>query len=509
MISGWACNAQEIEISFNGGPRLKAAVGTIREDTQGVCGDTDNGFGLLYNWNRLGDGAHTVAAYADGVEFASVQVIVTTLGEEFLQGASGTFPLSDFPTPGETRTLRWQQAQQNFVITAGNPQGGGTSGAAPHVLENPQPGSFQSGVGVISGWACEAQTVEVSFDGGPRIQAGTGTIREDTQSVCGDTNNGFGFLYNWNRLGDGPHTVTAYADGVEFAEVTATVTTLGAEFQQGLSREVTLPDFPDIGNAVVLKWQGAQQNFVTASAIIAGEFVVSCEDPNGILRDSCPKQPIIPVGASTLFSQYPEPGRVALIPQTLRPNEWVRSTIDWWVNGVYEGRIIDRPGQFEDIYLEVDLYPDPVCTQANRCEVVRSYDPIISIGYIEVLELTDGSTCTYRTCQEPVEVHIQAVPITTPSWINHEGEQCYQVQGYQVHEAYCAVGRIETEVINPDETTTPFEVNYISAHCETCRPYAYDVFGNFEGCEDGYPYDGADQFRGLLATCPEGLPIRE
>ena len=262
VISGWACNAQTIEISFNGGPRIQAAIGTIREDTQGACGDTDNGFGLLYNWNRLGDGSHTVTAYADGVKFASVTVIVTTLGAEFLRGASGTLPLPDFPIPGTSRALRWQQAQQNFVITAGNPQGGGTSGAAPHVLENPQPGSFQSGVGVISGWACEVQTIEISFNGGPRLQAGTGTIREDTQGVCGDTDNGFGLLYNWNRLGDGSHTVTAYADGVEFAEVTVTVTTLGEEFRRGLSREVIIPDFPEVGIDTVLQWQEAQQNFV-------------------------------------------------------------------------------------------------------------------------------------------------------------------------------------------------------------------------------------------------------
>ena len=276
VISGWACEAYEIEISFNGGPRLTAGTGTIREDTQGVCGDTDNGFGLLYNWNLLGDGPHTVTAYADGVEFASVAVTVTTLGEEFLRGASGTFPLADFPTPGASRTLRWQQAQQNFVITAGNPQGGGTSGAAPHVLENPQPGSFQSGVGVISGWVCEAQTIEISFDDGPRLQAGAGTIREDTHRVCGDTDNGFGLLYNWNLLGDGPHTVTAYADGVEFARVTVTVTTLGEEFRRGLSREVTVTNFPAAGTNIVLRWQEAQQNFVitqTTSTPVSTHFL--------------------------------------------------------------------------------------------------------------------------------------------------------------------------------------------------------------------------------------------
>ena len=217
-----------------------------------------------------------MTAYADGVEFASVTVTVTTLGTEFLRGASGAFTVSDFPATGATRTLRWQQAQQNFVITAGNPQGGGTSGAAPHILENPQPGSFQSGVGVISGWACDAQTIEISFDGGPRIQAGTGTIREDTRGVCGDTNNGFGLLYNWNRLGDGPHTVTAYADGVEFAQVTVTVTTLGEEFRRGLSREVTVTNFSAAGTNVVLRWQEAQQNFVitqTTSTPVSAHFL--------------------------------------------------------------------------------------------------------------------------------------------------------------------------------------------------------------------------------------------
>ena len=87
---------------------------------------------------------------------------------------------------------------------------------------------------MISGWACDAQTIEISFDGGPRLQAGAGTLRADTEGGCGDTGNGFGLLYNWNLLGDGPHTVTAYADGVEFAEVTVTVTTLGEEFRRGL-----------------------------------------------------------------------------------------------------------------------------------------------------------------------------------------------------------------------------------------------------------------------------------
>ena len=122
-----------------------------------------------------------MSALADGVEFASVTVIVTTLGEEFLREASGTLPLSDFPDPGAARTLRWQQGQQNFVLTDGSPsQGGGTSGAPPHVLENPAPGSFQSGLGLISGWVCDAQTITISFDDGPPQEAAYGTSRGDT-----------------------------------------------------------------------------------------------------------------------------------------------------------------------------------------------------------------------------------------------------------------------------------------------------------------------------------------
>ena len=95
---------------------LVAAYGTSRADTASVCGDTDNGFGLLFNWNLVGDGEHTVVAVVDGVELGRATVTVTTLGEEFVQGAAGRCVREDFPTPGETISLTWQEAQQNFVI---------------------------------------------------------------------------------------------------------------------------------------------------------------------------------------------------------------------------------------------------------------------------------------------------------------------------------------------------------------------------------------------------------
>ena len=86
-----------------------------------MCGDTDNGFGLLFNWNLLGDGVHTVVALADGEAFGWATVRVTTVGEgaeeEFLRGAEGECLVADFPTLGETVLLEWQQNSQNFVIT--------------------------------------------------------------------------------------------------------------------------------------------------------------------------------------------------------------------------------------------------------------------------------------------------------------------------------------------------------------------------------------------------------
>ena len=55
MVSGWVCEAETVEIEIAGESYL-AAYGTERLDTEDRCGDTDNGFGLLVNWNRFGEG---------------------------------------------------------------------------------------------------------------------------------------------------------------------------------------------------------------------------------------------------------------------------------------------------------------------------------------------------------------------------------------------------------------------------------------------------------------------
>ena len=121
VISGWACDAEEIVIEIDD-MSFTAAYGTLREDTQEMCGDTDNGFSLLWNWSNNGDGEHTVRALSDGVEFGTATVTVTTFGTPFLREAQGSsiHILDDFPTTGEETWVRWYPSLQNFVIQ-GNP----------------------------------------------------------------------------------------------------------------------------------------------------------------------------------------------------------------------------------------------------------------------------------------------------------------------------------------------------------------------------------------------------
>ena len=262
VISGWTCAAEAVEITLNGGPQ-EAAYGTERLDTESVCGDTDNGFGLLFNWNLLGEGEHEVVAVVDGVELDRATVTVTTLGAEFLREVTGTCTAADFPTMDETVTLAWQQTQQNFVIVDGMPPTGENRVGTPGVgyLENPGPNSFQSGIGVLSGWVCEGAEVVIELNGEPQ-PAAYGTERLDTEEACGDTANGFGLLFNWNLLGEGEHEVVAFVDGEELGRATVRVTTLGAEFLRGAEGECVVEDFPMLGETVTLEWQQNSQNFV-------------------------------------------------------------------------------------------------------------------------------------------------------------------------------------------------------------------------------------------------------
>ena len=149
---------------------------------------------------------------------------------------------------------------------------GSSGGVAAPVgrLENPGPASFQSGISALWGWVCEAEFVEVEIETAQgqvvEYTADYGMERLDTQDTCGDTDNGFVLLLNWNLLGAGAHTVTAVVDGVALGRATVQVTPLGEgdqqEFLRGVVGECVAEDFPYQGQSTRLDWQQNSQNFV-------------------------------------------------------------------------------------------------------------------------------------------------------------------------------------------------------------------------------------------------------
>ena len=133
-------------------------------------------------------------------------------------------------------------------------------------LENPSEGSYTSGIYMFSGWVCEAEEVEIVIDGTSGLKAAYGTSRGDTQGICGDSDNGFGLLYNMSLLGTGEHTAVAFADGVEIGRSTFSVQRLtGGEFLRDRQAKVVLPNFPEDGRETELEWVESAQNFLIAS----------------------------------------------------------------------------------------------------------------------------------------------------------------------------------------------------------------------------------------------------
>ena len=147
-------------------------------------------------------------------------------------------------------------------------------------VDQPPPLTVQNGLGMVTGWLCSAGPVVLEIDGLPYHPApmpasvppppprvvGTGGSglpprAVDPHELCDDTATGFGLPVNWNLLGDGEHTITAYLDGLEFARTVVEVTTLGEEFVHDAHGTCTVDDFPLPDHSVNLVWQEAGQHF--------------------------------------------------------------------------------------------------------------------------------------------------------------------------------------------------------------------------------------------------------
>jgi hypothetical protein len=171
-----------------------------------------------------------------------------------------------------------------FVTSTAHAQG---------LLENPAPDSFQSGLGLISGWHCTAQRIDIEIDDKIRTFAARGTPRSDTRDQCGDTNNGFGLLINWNDLRDGPHVINVLADGQPFARATFSVTTLGTDFLRGKRATCRVSQFPDSRTDTILAWQESLQNFTITDTVPnqGGSFPSMPESlQNFTITDTVPNQ---------------------------------------------------------------------------------------------------------------------------------------------------------------------------------------------------------------------------
>jgi len=129
-------------------------------------------------------------------------------------------------------------------------------------VETPALGSRQGGVGVVRGWACDAESVQVSFDDGPLQTVAYGSARTDTEAACGDVDNGYGLVLAWGILGRGAHTMSTFIDDVEVSSVEFEVIGLDEPYVEGISATYVLENFPSTGKTATIEWSEAEQKFV-------------------------------------------------------------------------------------------------------------------------------------------------------------------------------------------------------------------------------------------------------
>ena len=133
-------------------------------------------------------------------------------------------------------------------------------------LEVPGPGSTMSGIGIISGWSCLGGQLEAEFSDANGVTGSLplshGTSRADTESICGDSDNGFSTTMNWNLFGSGEKTIRLIQNGEEVASQTFSVVAFEEEFIRGASGMATVNEFPTTGRNVMLEWDESQQRFV-------------------------------------------------------------------------------------------------------------------------------------------------------------------------------------------------------------------------------------------------------
>jgi subtilisin family serine protease len=192
---------------------------------------------------------HVAAAFAV-LRQAAPAATLTTLLDAI---ADGGVAITDRRNGVTTPRVDLPGALDELGVSLGGPPVG--------VFEIPPSGGRISGILAFTGWICDAELVEIQVDGGPRVPAAYGTGRGDTIAACGDADNGVSLLFNFALLGDGLHTASLLADGVEVGTSTFEVATLGAPFVHDLPDTIhRIEDFG--GQDVLIQWSQQLQNFV-------------------------------------------------------------------------------------------------------------------------------------------------------------------------------------------------------------------------------------------------------
>lgn len=135
----------------------------------------------------------------------------------------------------------------------------------PFAIEHPS--DKTSGVQGVGGWRCGPHGVITAvFDDGQPVTLATFLRRSDTATVCGNAGlNGFFGIINYGLLGDGMHRVRFFEDGVQFAEQSFEVATLGDAYEPfaiGLSGVCIATNFPEPGRTTTARWDEGAQGFV-------------------------------------------------------------------------------------------------------------------------------------------------------------------------------------------------------------------------------------------------------
>ena len=203
-----------------------------------------------------------------------------TLVVNFVQGATVDGPTTPGTGTGAEAELRNRIAElerdlaicEEPIVTDATGNLGNPSGA-------------RSGIGLISGWVCEADEVTVQIfhatQGRVRtLNVAYGTSRPDTVGQCrhNSPNTGFGMTFNFNQLPEGNYTIQAFADEDEIGEekafsvnhlmdfATADLAPFDTDnedrFLRGLpGGTCSVENFPTRGDTTRLEWEQSLQNF--------------------------------------------------------------------------------------------------------------------------------------------------------------------------------------------------------------------------------------------------------